>query len=337
MKAAKYEGKRKIIIVDIPRPIPKNDEVLVQVKYAGICGSDLEAYKTGLYPSNIIMGHEIIGYVAEKGSDVKKWKEGDRVAVFPGLICGKCHFCRIGQDNLCVLEGSLGFGQNGGFSEYIHVKEESLFSIPDTIPDKHGTVFDQIATVLLALRVSDFIPGCYSVILGCGTMGQFFLQYLKISGAKTIVVVERNPNRLNVAKKFNPDLALTKASLVKIRRFARREFGGADFVFECTGFPTLVNDAINIARKGGTVVQIGIWDKPLEINLLKYVMNQIRIQPVWSYTKEDFKNAINLVVKKKIDPEPIVTKIISIDDIVEEGFECAIDPETTDIKILVEP
>ena len=337
MKAARYEGKRKITIVDIPKPIPKKDDVLVRVKYAGICGSDLEGYKTGLYPSNIVMGHEIIGYVAEKGSEVKKWKEGDRVAVFPGLICGKCYFCRRGQDNLCIHEGSLGFGQNGGYSEYVHVKEKNLFTIPSIIPDKHGTVFDQIATVLLALRVSDFIPGSYSVILGCGTMGQFVLQYLKIAGAKTIVVVERNPYRLKVAEKFNPDLTLNKVALVKIRRFARRKFGGADYVFECSGFPTLVNDAINIARKGGTVVQIGIWDKPLEINLLKYVMNQIRIQGVWAYTKEDFKNSIDLVAKNLIDPDSIVTKIISIDDIVEEGFECGIDPETTDIKILVEP
>jgi len=337
MKAAKYEGKRKIRIVDIPKPIPQRDEVLVKVKYSGICGSDLEGYKTGLYPANIIMGHEIMGYVSELGPDVKKWNEGDRVAVLPGLACGKCHFCRNNQDNLCIHEGSIGFGQNGGHSEYVIVKEENLYRIPDVIPDKHGTVFDQIATAPLALRESNFASGSYSVVLGCGTMGLFLLQYLKIVGANPIVVVERNPHRLKIAEKFDPDLALSKVALVKIKRFAKREYGGADFVFECSGVPILVNDAINIARKGGTVVQIGIWDKPVEINLLKYVMNQIRIQGAWSYTKGDFKRAIDLVTKKLINPEPIVTKIISLDDIVEEGFECGINPDTTDIKILVEP
>lgn len=337
MKAAKYEGKKKITIVDIPKPTPQKDEVLVQVKYSGICGSDLEGYKTGLYPSNIIMGHEIMGYVAELGPEVKKWKEGDRVTVFPGSNCGKCYFCRRGQDNLCIHEGSIGFGQNGGHAEYVLVKEENLFTFPEVIPDKYGTVFDQVATTILTLRVSDFVPGSYSVILGCGTMGQFLLQYLKIEGTNIVAVVEKNPHRLKVALKFNPDLALSKVALAKIRRFPRRGFGGADFAFECTGVPNLVNSAINISRKGGTVVQIGIWDKPLEINLLKYVMNQIRIQGAWAYTKEDFKNSIDLVAKKLIDPEPIVTKIISLDDIVGEGFECGIDPETTDIKILVEP
>jgi (R,R)-butanediol dehydrogenase/meso-butanediol dehydrogenase/diacetyl reductase len=336
MKAARYEGKRKITIVDLPKPVPQKDEVLVRVKYAGICGSDLEGYKTGLYPSNIIMGHEIMGYIAEIGSDVKKWEEGDRVTVFPGYICGKCYFCLRGQDNLCIHEGSLGFGEYGGFSEYVPVKEESVFMIPDQIPDKYGTVFDQLATALLALRESNFISESYAVILGCGTMGLFLLQYLKVAGAKPIVVVERNLYRLDVATKLGPDLALNEVKLVKIRRFARREFGGADYVFECSGVPTLVNDALNIARKGGTVVQIGVWDKPLEINLLKYVMNQIRIQPIWSYTKEDFRKSIDLIAKKLIDPTLIVTKIISLDDIVEEGFECGIDPDTSDIKILVE-
>jgi (R,R)-butanediol dehydrogenase/meso-butanediol dehydrogenase/diacetyl reductase len=337
MKAARYEGKKKITIVDIPKPTPQKDEVLVKVKYAGICGSDLEGYKTGLYPTNIIMGHEIMGYIAEVGPDVKKWREGDRVAVFPGYSCGKCYFCRKGQDNLCIHESVIGFGQHGGFSEYIPVKEGSVFTIPDEVPDKHGTVFDQLATSLLTLRISDFVPENYGVILGCGTMGLFLLQYLKVAGANPIVVVERNPYRLEVAKKLGPDLALNEVKLVKIRRFARREIGGADYVFECSGVPSLVNSAINIARKGGTVIQIGIWDKPLEINLLKYVMNQIRIQPVWSYTIEDFKQSIDLIAKKVIDPNPIVTKIISLDDIVEEGFECGIDPDTSDIKILVEP
>jgi len=176
MKAAMYQGKKKIKIVDIPKPTPKKGEVLVQVKYTGICGSDLEGYKTGLYPDNVIMGHEIMGYVSESGLGVNKWKNGDRVAVNPGISCGKCYYCQNGQDNLCSHGGSLGFGQNGGFAEYIVIKEENLSKIPNDIPDKYGTVFDQIATAILALRESNFTSESYSVILGCGTMGLFLLQ-----------------------------------------------------------------------------------------------------------------------------------------------------------------
>ncbi|MFX0177096.1 MAG: zinc-binding dehydrogenase, partial [Candidatus Hodarchaeota archaeon] len=321
MKAAKYEGKGIINIIDIPKPTPQNEEVLVKVKYSGICGSDLEAYKTGLYPMKVVLGHEITGSIAELGPEVRNWKINDRVTIFPGINCGKCHFCQIGHENLCIYEDSIGIGQNGGHAEYVLVKEDNLVALPDNIPDKHGTVFDQIATAPLALRESNFIPGSYCAILGMGTMGQFLLQYLKVAGARAVAVVEKNPYRLKIAKKFSPDLTLTKLALAKIKRFPRRSFGGVDYVFECSGVPILVNAAIDIVRKGGTVIQVGIWDKAVEINLLKYVMNQIRIQGAWSYTKRDFEYAVELVAKNLINPEPIVTKIISIDDIVEEGFE----------------
>ena len=220
---------------------------------------------------------------------------------------------------------------------YVLVKDQSLIALPDSIPDKHGTVFDQIGTPLLALREVNFTAGSSAVVLGLGTMGQFTLQCLQLAGARSIVVVEKNQHRLEIAKKFEPDVALDKLKLTKIKRANKKGISGADFVFECSGVPLLVNSALDVVRKGGTVVQIGLWDKPLEINLLKYVMNQNRIQGVFGYLREDFEFAIDLVAKKLIDPGPIVTKIISLQDVVEEGFECGINPETKDIKILVEP
>jgi len=337
MKAAKYEGKGKINIVDIPKPIPQKDEVVVKVKYAGICGSDLEFYKTGLWPGRGILGHEITGIISELGPEVKKWKLGDRVTIDSSLACGKCFYCKVGYINLCDSNKAIGLGQDGGFAEYVLVPTKSLVELPDEIPIEHGTVFDQIGTCLLALREGNFAAGSSAVILGLGTMGQFMLQVLKIVGASTIVVVEKNLNRLKVANKFNPDLALSKLSYAKIKRANKKKISGSDFVFECSGVPLLVNAAIDVVRKGGTIVQIGLWDKPLEINLLKYVMNHNRIQGVIGFLREDFENAIDLVARKLIDPEPIITKIISLDDVVEKGFKGAIDPETRDIKILVEP
>ena len=337
MKAAIYEGKKDIHVCDIPKPIPQKEEVLVKVKYAGICGSDLEFYKTGLWPDKGVLGHEITGTIEELGSEMKKWKEGDRVSIDPTLNCGKCFFCKKGLENLCENPESIGIGRNGGFAEYVLVPIHCLISLPHSIPDRHGTVFDQIGTGLLALREANFIIGSSAVVLGLGTMGQFMLQCLKLAGASTIVVLEKNQHRLEVAKRFNPDVALSKILLPKIKRANKRGVSGSDFVFECSGVPILVNTALDVVRKGGTIVQVGLWDKPLEINLLKYVMNQNRIQGVIGYLREDFEFAIDLVAHKLIDPEPIVTKIIPLDEIVEEGFENAIDPETEDIKILVEP
>jgi (R,R)-butanediol dehydrogenase/meso-butanediol dehydrogenase/diacetyl reductase len=338
MKAALYEGKKKIRIVDLPKPTPQKGEALVKVKFAGICGSDLEFYKTGLWPTPCVLGHEITGTIAELGSEIKRWKIGDRVTIAPGLSCGKCYYCQRGYTNLCdgSFEG-IGVGKNGGFEEFVLVPERCLISLPDTVPFKHGTVFDQIGTGVMALKEANFIAGNSAVILGLGTIGQFMFQCCKIAGASTIVVIEKNRYRLEIAKIFEPDMALSKLSLSKIKRANKRGVSGADFIFECSGAPILVNAALDLVRKGGTIVQIGIWDKPLEINLLKYVINQNRIQGVIGCNREDFEFAIDLVARKLINPDPIITKIIPLDDIIEEGFECGIDPETKEIKILVAP
>jgi 2-desacetyl-2-hydroxyethyl bacteriochlorophyllide A dehydrogenase len=338
MKAALYEGKKKIRIIELPKPKPEKNQVVIKVNFAGICGSDLEFYKTGLWPVSCVLGHEVSGKIAELGSDIKKWKEGQRVAIYPGISCGKCYFCQRGMTNLCEKshEG-IGIGKNGGFAEFMMVPEHCLVPLPESVPDKYGTVFDQIATPLQAFKISNFVAGNSAVVLGLGTMGQFTFQCLKLAGANSIVVVEKNSFRLDIAKRFSPDLAFNRIKLPKIKRANTKGVSGADFVFECSGVPKLVNAALDIVRKGGTIVQIGLWDRPLEINLLKYVMNQNRIQGVIGGTKEDFEFAVELVARKLIDPSPIITKIISLDNIVEEGFECAIDPETKNIKILVQP
>jgi len=254
------------------------------------------------------------------------------------LPCGKCYYCKKGLSNLCdgSFEG-IGIGKNGGFEEYLTVPLHCLITLPDEIPFKFGTVFDQIGTDLCALRESNFVAGSSAVVLGLGTLGQFMLQCLKVAGASNIVVVDKNLTRLEIAERFEPDLALKKMFLTKIKRANKRGVSGADFVFECSGAPVLVNAALDVVRKGGTIVQIGLWDKPVEINLLKYVINQNRIQGIIGCIREDYLFAIELVASKIVDPGPIVTKIIPLDDIVEEGFENAINPETKDIKILVEP
>ena len=246
------------------------------------------------------MGHEICGTIAELGLEVKKWKLGERVSIDSTLECGKCYYCQKGQLNLCDNSEAIGLGRNGGFAESVAVPQSCLVKLPDSIPDKYGTIFDQIGTCLLAMKESAFAAGNTAVVLGLGTMGQFMLQCLKVAGARTIIVVEKNPYRLDIAKKFNPDLALGKLNFPKIKRFNKKGITGTDFVFECSGAPTLVNAALDIVRKGGCIVQIGLWDAPIEINLLKYVMNQNRIQGIMGFLREDFEFAIRLVAKKLI-------------------------------------
>ncbi len=336
MKAAKYMGKEKLSIVDIPKPAPKEKEVLIKVKHTGICGTDLEAYKTGLYPVPVVMGHEILGVIEEIGENVKKCKIGDRVTYNGSISCGQCPSCLRGDYNICYDEfRELGIYKDGGFAEYVAIPTECLVAVPDSIPDKHGTIFEQLATGLQSIRVAGVNMGDTAVIIGLGTIGQFILQGLKLAGVKKLIVIDKNPNRLEIAKKFNPDVALKKIAIGKIKGATNRR--GADYVFECTGRPAVINASSSLIRKGGSLIQVGISDTPFNFNFLPFIMSQNRIQGIYAWHPRDFEFAIDLIARKMIDPDPIVTNIISIDDIVEKGFKEAIKPDTKEIKILVDP
>jgi (R,R)-butanediol dehydrogenase/meso-butanediol dehydrogenase/diacetyl reductase len=339
MKAAIYhkkEGSPVVTIEDRPKPEPKKGEVLVKMKYCGICGSDVASYKDKLYPfEGIILGHEMFGYIEELGPEVRKLKPGQRVAIGCLIYCGNCVQCKRGNDQLCSNLDEIGVFRDGGFTEYISVPVDNIFKIPDSIPDKYAAVMDPIATDILALRVGNFSFGNNAVIVGLGPLGQFLIPVLKYAGASKIIAVEKNLNRLEIAKKFNPDLAMDKISMKHIKNLTNRQ--GADFVFNCTAAPPVIDASLNVLRNGGHLLQIGMHHEPVMTNLLKLCYNNISIHGIMGCLRKDFQLAIDLVAEKIIDPEPIVTKIISLDDIVEEGFENLIDPETKDVKILVEP
>lgn len=336
MRAAVYHNKEEspaITVEDVPKPEPKKDEVLVKVKYCGICGSDLEAYKDRTYPFDIVIGHEMMGFVELLGPETKGVKIGQRVTVDPNVPCGKCTACQNGKENICNKINVVGVTRNGGFAEYVSVPIQTLNPLPDEIPNNHGTIFDQVGTAMHSLNICDFRFGETAVIIGMGTIGLLVLQSLKYAGVSKVICIDKNPHRLEICKSFEPNLALDQISTKKILRITKK--GGADHVFNCTSAP-IIDDAFDLARKGGKIIQVGLRNKPIETNFMKIMMNEYCIFGSYGYTPWDFKNAISLVAEKKIDPTLIITKNITLDKIIEEGFEEALDPETKNIKILVE-
>ena len=282
------------------------------------------------------MGHEILGTIEKVGENVKKWKIGDRITYNMSISCEKCLSCQRGDFHICYDEfRELGIYKDGGFAEYVAIHANNLVVVPDSIPDKYGTIFEQLATSIQAIRTSGFNIGDSAVVTGLGTMGQFVLQGLKLAGVKTLIAIDRNPYRLEVAKKFNPDIAMKQILIPKIKRVTKRY--GADYVFECTGSPAVINSSASVIRKGGSLIQVGVADIPFNFSYLPFIRSQILIQGIYAWQSGDFELAIDLIARKMIDPEPIVTSIIPLDDIVEKGFKEAIKPDTKEIKILVEP
>ena len=339
MRAAILEDAGKIVLRDVPKPSPREGEVLVKVKYCGICGSDLHAYKTGMYGLGLTMGHEFSGDIVELGSDVKGWGVGDKVISKPDS-CGECYYCRRGLINLCEkgIEYGLGIFSPGAYAEYVVVPAGGLYELPEELTYEQGTMVEPLSTPVRAVSLSEMKLGDTALVLGAGPLGLLTLQCAKLAGARAVYVTETAEKRMELAKKLGADEVLNPDEVnIRSRILEVTENRGPDVVFECVGVPDTILDAIGTVRSAGKIVIEGIFDEDVKTRFLDIILKEIGIKGVFGYNYHDFRCAVELIRKKLVDVDSIVTDIISLNDIAEKGFEALIKPEKESAKILVAP
>ncbi|MHA1785160.1 MAG: zinc-dependent alcohol dehydrogenase [Candidatus Helarchaeota archaeon] len=335
MKAVIFQEKGKVIIKDIPKPKVKSDEVLIKIKYCGICGSDIESYESGaLIPTGLVIGHEFSGEIMEIGEAVKKWKIGDRVTANPNIPCFKCYWCLKDQENMCKKSPhGIGLTVNGAMAEFIKVKDERLHDL-GTLSFEEGALIEPLAIVTFAVQQSGFKVGENAVVIGAGSIGLLLIQVLKAAGASDIFVIEpaelqqKKAMELGVTEVFNPD------KWSKINKLTRKI--GPDHIFDCVGVPRSFNDSLKIVRKGGHITIIGLHAEPFTMEaIMQLPMKNITIRGVFSYTQGTFRDAINLIKYHKLPVTSIITKKIPIDQ-APEAFKTLSTPGNSQVKILVE-
>lgn len=212
MKASLFQGpdkKPKFVIGETQLPQPKEDEVLVRVRAAALCGTDLHLYEGGMKAPRIpmIMGHEWGGDVVETGTSVKSFRKGDRVFSAPHYSCGVCYYCRSGRENLCNQRGVFGAigPREGCFAEYVMAPSSSLYNLPSGISYEVGSLMgDTLSTAAHALRRADIMPGDTVAIWGLGPVGQCLLQMARVAGAGRVIAIDVVPDRLLLAKELVP-------------------------------------------------------------------------------------------------------------------------------------
>jgi L-iditol 2-dehydrogenase len=206
MKAAVLHAKEDIRVEQVEIPEINENEVLVKVKAAGICGSDIpRVLGNAAYFYPIILGHEFSGEIVEAGSRVAKVKVGARVAGAPLLPCYECEDCKKGHYGQCLPYSFLGSKKNGGWAEYVKMPEVNAVILPDTLSFEEGSFLEPTTVALHALRHMNFMPGENVIILGMGTIGLLTLQCVKIFGAKSVTVVDIDETKLQLARKFGAD------------------------------------------------------------------------------------------------------------------------------------
>jgi len=348
MKAARLKAPRKIALEEIPVPEILDTEVLVEVKYCGICGTDLHAYQVpGFFPLGCYMGHELSGVLAKVGSKVEGWKIGDRVTVFPVTYCGECWACKHGFLSCCehAMELAIGVSTDemlpGAFAKFVRipVPQKKLYALPAEVSFEEGALVEPLATSLHAVRISAFRLGDQTMVLGAGAIGLGVIAFLKSAGAGLIIATEVNEKRAEIAKKLGADYVFNPR---KIPNLCEEVLGlingrGVAQVFDCSGVPEAFQDATKFLRARGQIMLVGIIDKEVPIVPLNFqVAKEFQLQASWCYSDE-FPLVIKFLSRGALPIKEMITSKIKLSDIVEQGFEKLLQPSHTEIKILVSP
>ncbi len=336
MKVAIFEGKEQIVIKDGARPEIKTDEVLIQVKKVGICGSDVGSYESGgPYLPGKIIGHEFSGELVEIGENVKKLKEGMKVTVNPQIPCHECYYCLHDQENMCKLQNySLGTTEDGAMREFINVKAERVHVLPDNVTYEEGATVEPLSVAVYAVEQSGFQLGQNAAIIGAGPIGLMIIQVLRNAGANKIYVIEPVESKQKIVMEVGADKVFLPKAWNKIVRLTDKL--GPDHVYECVGLSSTFTTSLQLIKKGGNVTLIGMHAKILEIkNILLMTTNNISVRGVYGYNHDIFKTAINLYAQKKIRVDPLITNRIRLEQ-VPEMFKVLGNPPHDELKVIVD-
>jgi 2-desacetyl-2-hydroxyethyl bacteriochlorophyllide A dehydrogenase len=335
MKALVYEGSHELYVKDVPEPSIGPTDVLVRPKYVGICGTDLSAWEYGMYEAGLILGHEFSGEVAEVGRDVTTWREGDRVVPNSLLPCSRCSFCKAQKYSLCEDMQMVGISMNGALAELVALPQDILHRLPDTVDYKKGALVEPLSIVLHGFNRINIIPGTTVLVLGTGPIGVLSVYIAKLWRASVVYASEVKSRRLEMARAAGADQVInpSKESL-PLRIESLTDGVGVDLVVECTGAPGPTSEAFQLVKRGGTILILGISEEPIEVDFMRGVLNELSIQ--FSYLGyAEFPEAIRLLAEGVIDPSSMVTSIIPLDRVVEDGFEALTRPDNKDVKVLV--
>ncbi|SFK95164.1 L-iditol 2-dehydrogenase [Paenibacillus sp. 1_12] len=342
MKAALMTEPYQISIVELPVPAIKPDEVLVKVMAVGICGSDLHYYEHGrigsyIVEKPIILGHECAGIVAACGEQVTRFKPGDRVAIEPGITCGRCEACKSGKYNLCPDVQFLATPPvDGAFCQYIAHREDFLFPIPDSLSFEEAALNEPFSVGIHALNRAGFKPGWDVAIIGMGPVGLTAVAAAKAFGANRIFVSDLEINRLEAAKRLGatdliyPDV--TDAS-AEIKRLSG---GGVHLAIETAGHPRALKTAMQSIRRGGKLSIVGL--PPVDevgVNVPFICDNEIDIYGIFRYVNT-YPQGITFLSSGKTDMLSLITDRYPLEQTL-EAMERARTNKAGSLKVMVYP
>jgi L-iditol 2-dehydrogenase len=344
MRSARFFGvERPLDVVEEDIPTLRSGEVLVEVQASAICGSDLRIVRGAKKAARgVTLGHEVSGKVTDIAGNANGIATGDRVTIYPSVICGQCYYCIHGYSNLCVAKKTLGYAIDGGFSQYVRIPTQlvtrgALVHLPPALSYDEGALIEPFSCCLSSLKISQITEGSWVLIIGGGSMGLMHVLALKYLHRANIILSDPIANRREMASRFEAEITIDpEAENLKEAVLDQTNGVGADACILTVATPQIVETALELIRKRG-ILNIFAGGEP---------ETRIRIDPNWvhygeliitgthSTTLNQFKETVNIVESTSIPVGEMVTHRFNLNEI-----QLALDvyARNEGIKVIIHP
>lgn len=317
MKQAVMVEPGKIDFRDVPKPDINSDQVLIQVKRIGICGSDIHVYH-GLHPYTsypVVQGHEVSGVIVEVGRDVRGIEAGSIATLTPQVVCGKCYPCRIGRYHICDNLKVMGFQTGGAAQEYFPVDAEKVVVMPAGFSLDQAAMIEPLAVGVHAVQQAGDLTGKGVLVLGAGTIGNMVAQSARALGADRVLLTDISPFKLEKARQCGFEHAINPLE-TDLAEEIELVFGPdkMDVIFECVGVQATISQAVANARKGSDIIVVGVFGQEPRVNLGFVQDRELRLIGTLMYQRADYETAVSLVAGGKIQLEPLITHRFAFED-----------------------
>ncbi len=340
MKVVYLTEPGKMEIADEPKPLVTPGNALVKIEYNGICGSDVHFFKDGrvgdcVLHDKFVLGHEVSGTVVEIGEGVTNLQVGDRVALEPGYACGKCEFCKTGRYNLCPeMKFFAAPPVAGALKEYVSHPADMCFKLPDNVSTMEGALVEPLAVGLHATSLGGVSLGQSVVILGAGCIGLVTLLSAKARGAAKVIVADLHEKRLEFARQMGADETINAKEEDVLERVHELLGDGPDVVFETAGSPVTIAQTPWVARKGGTIVLVGMSaESEIRYNFFQAMEKEVTIKCVFRY-RNLYPVAIAAISSGSINVKQIVTHEFTLDES-ERAFRTVVEDAQNVVKGII--
>jgi L-iditol 2-dehydrogenase len=311
-------GVGNVELRDIAEPEPGPGQVKIRVHAAGICGTDLHIYKDEFRSRPpVVLGHEVAGEVVAVASGVESVRTGMRVTTETYYAtCGVCMYCRRGQSNLCLNRLSIGSGVNGGFTQYVIVPAKNIHELPQSIDFHAGALTEPLACVVHGvLSTPTVVPGDVAVIAGPGAIGLLTLQIVKAAGAVTVVLgTDVDERRLQLARELGADYVINvqRESPDTLIAKITQEGLGADVVYECSGAGPAAAQILQLVRRRGRYVQIGLFGKSIAWDMDQVCYKELVVSGSNASVPSAWDKALKLLASGIVKTTPLITNIFPV-------------------------